>query len=148
MNYDLGCRLAPLLIILRFNRSIGILLVVLFLALVVVCNNGCSHPIMTVEKKTPLTFGLSGSEDVQFFQIATADAVVWRIGPKQSQSLSKMGRIVYGDIPASCLQTIPKNEPAPLLHDGTPYTATAVVFDSAPVVVKFSISGNTVVQTK
>ena len=105
---------------------------------------GCSHPTIIVDNKTPLTFHLKGSEDVQFFQIATADATIWRIGPKQSTSLSDLGKIVYGEIPASCLQTIPRDEPAPPLREGTPYTATAVIFDGAPVVVRFSISGGAV----
>jgi len=127
-------------------RDVEVFLILLCLTSAAVVNVGCSRSTILVDNKTPVTFHLSGAEDVQFFQIATADAVVWRIGPKQSQSLSTLGRIVYGEIPASCLQTIPKNEQAPPLREGVTYTATAVIFDGAPVVVTFSITDGAVVR--
>ena len=149
MNDDVReSRSEPILNTLRLSGSIWIALGVMLFALAVIPNSGCSHPTLTVDKTSPVAFGLSGSEDVQFFQIATADAVVWRIGPKQSQSLSAIGRVVYGEIPASCLQTIPKTGSPPRLEEGTLYRATAVIFDSAPVVIRFSVTGNSVVQPK
>ena len=107
---------------------------------------GCSHPTIIIDNKTPVIFRLKGSEHVQFFQIATDDAVVWRIGPKQSHSLSDLRKIVYGEVPASCVQTIPRNEPAPPLREGITYTATAVIFDDPPVVVRFSIKDDAVLR--
>jgi hypothetical protein len=125
-------------------RKFKVSLIVSFLVFVVLGGSGCSHPRIQVSDRTPVSFKLSGSETIQFFQIATADSVIWRVGPTEDLSLNKLGRIEYGQIPRSCLQTVPKVEPAPLLRDGIEYSATAVIFDEGPVVVRFTISNGTV----
>ena len=122
----------------RLNRGIRISFV-LFLGSVGIANVSCSRATLTIEQKTPLTITLSGYETVQFVQVASADGAIWRISPKESQSLSNMHSVVYGDVPASCWQTIPQNEPPPPLKDGVTYSATAVIFDSAPVTARFTI---------
>ena len=127
---------------LKFRKFKGSLLV--SFSVCVMLGSGCSHPQIQVSDRTPVSFKLSGSETIQFFQIATADSVIWRIGPTEGLSLSKLGRIKYGELPQSCLQTLPKLEPAPPLRDGIEYSATAVIFDEGPVVLKFSISNGMV----
>jgi hypothetical protein len=124
---------------LRLNRSIRIPLFVLLLGLVGIGSVACSRATLTIEQKTPLTINLSGYETVQFIQVASQDGAIWRISPKEPQSLSDMHRIVYGEVPVSCWQTIPKNEPPPPFREGVTYSATAVIFDSAPVTARFTI---------
>jgi|ERR1044072_3055616 len=137
-----------MLITLRvYGHIIRTLLIVSFVG-AVLANVGCSRPMIRVENKTPLTLNLSGSERVEFFQIVTGDSVVWRIGPKERQSLSDIGKIVYGEIPQLCLQTIPRNGPPPPLQEGVVYSATAVIFDSGPVIIRFSVRDGTVVQSR
>jgi hypothetical protein len=99
---------------------------------------------LTIEQKTPLTIALSSYETVQFVQVASGDGAIWRISPKEPQSLSEMHSVVYGEVPVSCWQTIPKNEPPPPLKDGVTYSATAVIFDNAPVTARFTIKGGKV----
>ena len=112
---------------------------VLLLCLVGTANLSCSRATLTIEQKTPLSIALSGYETVQFVQVASRDGAIWRISPKEPQSLSDMHSVVYGEVPVSCWQTIPKNEPAPPLKEGVTYSATAVIFDSAPVTARFTI---------
>jgi len=113
---------------------------------------GCSRPkIVLVSEDVPPSFKLTGSNIVQHFKITNEKSgQLWLLYPKGNDvSLSDLGTIKYGSVPACCYQSIPneKGTAPPPLKEGESYASGAVIFDDAPVVVKFSIkNGKAIVQ--
>src|SRR5215208_3101638 len=86
---------------------------------VLMMTSGCSRPQMTIGKTTPPTFTMSGMNQANLFQVSVDGNVIWKIYPKEKRfKLSEFGTIVYGQVPPSCEQVIPKDQPAPPLLEG------------------------------
>jgi hypothetical protein len=74
--------------------------------------------------------------------------VIWKIYPKENEMrLDELNTINYGEITSCCYQAIPKAGPAPSLVANKTYSATAVVYDHAPITLRFSLkNGGAVVE--
>lgn len=108
--------------------------------------SGCSRPTMTLGKTAPPTFTMSGTNQVTLFQVSVDGNVIWKIYPKGNQfKLSDFGTISYGQVPPSCEQIIPKDQPAPALVEGKTYLATVVISDADALRTSFSIANGTIV---
>lgn len=110
--------------------------------------SGCSKPQVTVGPQTPLTFRLSGSNSVIFFQVADRSGVVWKVLPNSDGlTLDEISTARYGKVPASCRQMIPSDAaPPPTLVEGETYHAVASIFDSDAARVSFTIKDGRVVE--
>lgn len=108
---------------------------------------GCSSHKMEVGENVPPTFTMSGNNSANLFQVTDGENVIWKIYPKASQfKLSEFGTIVYGQVPASCEQVIPKGEPPPPLVEGKTYQAVAVISDADALRVSFEIKDGKVIK--
>jgi hypothetical protein len=128
---------------MRYAHNIAIAIV----WLVVLIFSGCSRPSLKVGAKEPATFYLSGSNTVQFFQVANKAGRVWLLYPKNNGlSLNALSTIRYGEVPASCWQSIPDNATAPqALLEGEEYYAVAVIFDDDAVRKRFMVKNGKIV---
>ena len=116
--------------------------------LVAVICSGCSRPGLSMDDKEPATFHLTGSNQVESFQVGNSAGRVWLLYPKKKRlSLNELATITYGEVPAACWQEIPTNAatPPPLL-EGQEYYAFAVIFDDPPVRVRFTVKGGKIIQ--
>src|SRR5215203_4690228 len=107
---------------------------------------GCSSPKITIGETAPPAFTMSGNNQANLFQVSDGENVIWKIYPKANRfKLSEFGAIVYGQVPASCEQAIPKDQPPPALVEGKIYQGVAVISDAEALRVTFEIKDGTVI---
>ena len=112
--------------------------------MMVVClTSACSRRSIVVdENASTLSFKISGGESVRSFQISSEKSVLWRIVPKGTEyvSLDEFKTVQYGKVPDFCVQDVPERGmvPPPIV-EGQTYSASAAVYDNAPVVLKFRV---------